>query len=565
MAIKNIDIKIPIPNDFFDFSIDKENKDLLLNQIKNLKLTTDKGTNFDFNIPLPGYLNILSPNELYDCYKILYDNITYVTYKDFLDNLLDCFADFTEHLLEKVKILNEFNKGKLPKYQKKIKIYIKKNYTLATKSCKSISAHALIFYLFKLQYKRFPSSKFVQIVDLDEKMEKYKGNLDFNIFLFIDDGIYSGNQITGAIENLKKSTKLTLNISVISPYISEKFHKIIQKRKKQVKFFFKTIMNNYDSFFEKNNTKHQTFINHVLLPSSTPLYCFEFKMPDNLSFLPHLLNNKLFEVISTYYKTKGLYLDEKSLNTITILKPCINYTELEHNISDNSCPFPYYKPKYYNYKKYIKIKEFIETYMLTKLDNILKEIIKKNIEEITIKFSQILTHEEADKLSKELEDKLSKELEELYKLNKEEHIINEAQINRSKVYTFINKYCMEIPENYPQDYIMYIALNLSYIVNENNRGKLNEYLKSQNMQDISKEMIDIVNNIQKIDTYYKNRKAANDKAADKAADQVVDEAIDGATYKTVDKAAEAAAKTDYIKKYMKYKYKYIHLKKKLKN
>jgi len=114
MAIKNLDIKIPIPNDFFDFSIDKENKDLLLNQIKNLKLTTDKGSS-------PSFLNILSPDQLYDCYKILYDNITYVTYKDFLDNLLDCFADFTEHLLEKVKILNAFNKSKLPKHQKKKK------------------------------------------------------------------------------------------------------------------------------------------------------------------------------------------------------------------------------------------------------------------------------------------------------------------------------------------------------------------------------------------------------------------------------------------------------------
>lgn len=554
MAIKNADIKIPIPNDFFDFSIDKENKDLLLNQIKNLKLTTDDGSNFDFNIPQPSYLNILSPNELYDCYKILYDNITYVTYKDFLDTLLDCFADFTEYLLKLVKKLKDHNLKN--KRNDKIKIYIKKNYAGTTKACKSISAHALIFYLFKLQYKRFPSSKFVQIVDLDEKMEKYKGNLDFNIFLFIDDGIYSGNQITGAIEDLKKNTKLTLNISVISPYISEKFHKIIQKNnklapKKQVKFFFKTMMKNFNYFFEKNNTKHQTFITDILLQYSqysTPLYYFEFKMPDSVSFLPHLLNNKLLEIISTYYKNKALYLDEKSLNTITILKPCINYTELQHDIHDNSCPFPYYKPVYYNYKKYIKIKEFIETYMLSKLDDILKESIKKNVEEITIKFSQILTHEETDKLSKELE--------ELYKLNKEKHILNEAQINKSKVHTFINKYCMEIPENYPQDYITYITLNLSYIVNENNRGKLNDYLKSQNMQDISKQMIDIVNNMQYIDKYYKTRKATDD-AADKVADQVVD--------KAKDKAAEAADKKDFKKKYMKYKYKYTYLKKKLKN
>ena len=514
MSKKNIDIEIPIPNDFFNFSIDENSKEIFLNTLENLKIKTDISKNKD----------LLLPSELSKYFRILYDNLKYISYKEFINILLDCFVDFTEYLLEKVKILNEYNKGKLPKDQKKIKIYIKKNYGPNT-GCKSIHIYSLIFYIFKLVYVKFPSSKLVQIVDFDKNIKKYKGNLDFNIFLIIDDGIYSGNQINKAIIDIKGSTKHKLNISIISPFVSIFFYNKQIQTKTNIKFFYKIIMENSNKLFDYKNSKDKIFIKKFDIKK--PLYYFEFKMPDVLSFLPELLNNKLFDVVLKYYNNENIeltndskILKEEIINKYRILKDCPIYKNneffkksLEENgiIQEfwekaNTCPFPYYKPQFYNYKKYIKISEFIEKYIISYLNETINIDINK--------------------------------------------------INQSKLNEFIDYNCLDKPKDYSYNYFLKIAENLSNTLNETNKDKLDDYLESQDLIEIKKQILNIINNIKQVNEHYDNKNLLKPELAASPKPEL-------AASPKSELAAFLKTKDDsnYFKKYLKYKYKYIELKK----
>lgn len=299
-----------------------------------------------------------SAPDVKDAIKIVLDNIIHIPHKTFIEQI--------EKNLEEVI-------SYIPK-DRPIFLYITSN----NKDKSSYWLYLLINNIVKDKYKEI---NLIQITDFSQVLAN-------DIVLFIDDCIYSGDQmsktISRALEKLKTNKiKDQIKFIVFAPYMSEKGMNLILKAFKQNKILKENIIKiNYIKILPlstylgiedaKNLFKYYNIKdNSVNKELEKYLIYFDHKLADDLSTLPYIFygnvpNKQNLDILVQYEKDFDDFVHDKitekelEIRKETLLKnyvniPLITYCEsmkkdLFNNSLNDSCPVPPYKDKYNDFR-----------------------------------------------------------------------------------------------------------------------------------------------------------------------------------------------------------------------
>jgi len=255
-------------------------------------------------------------------------------------------------------------------------------------------------YTYVQNYIKFKTSSKRKIILINNlEYEKLK-NKDYVIFL--DDCVYSGYQMTETISTLKNINKLSLNLYLLISFISEiglyrifkqfndmpnlknyctidinKTYYIISPiykilTTKQIKL----INNFYANLLDINNL-YLIYFDHKLADTASTITLFYLGIiPNNKNkkllkklnvILYNIIRNKQYNI---YQETYNNFINNNNFDIIPIINNCEKYTK-NLNIWSSKCPYPPYKPGFFDFIKEIKKTKKIKSLSYNKNKSIL--------------------------------------------------------------------------------------------------------------------------------------------------------------------------------------------------
>jgi hypothetical protein len=269
--------------------------------------------------------------------KKLIDNTNYISYIELKRNLSIIINNLIIYILE----------------NKKDEVYIFQN-----KKNKNKSNYWISLYLIDKLIEH--NIKYI-IID-----NTYFNNKEDDIIIFIDDCIYSGEQMSSLIKNftLYKKNKFS-NICLVVPYISSIGKSLLLKYKL---FYYKELNENtstiltdeeiekIEEFYPDEDEILNNFKNKYLI-------YFDHKLADGIStiplfysgVMPTFYNKIILEKLKTESNSdKRLILENKlKSHMIPLITNCEHIRNLD--IADPECPKPPYKLKYSSFIKKYKL------------------------------------------------------------------------------------------------------------------------------------------------------------------------------------------------------------------
>lgn len=292
--------------------------------------------------------------EVRDIVKKIIKNTKHISYIDFTLSL--------------IKITNKFIK--FVKEEKKDKIYVYQN-----KYNRYKSNYWILLFLIDL-FKKMKVN--IEIIVFDTLSNIHHDN---DIIVFLDDCIYSGQQMNSSLLSVFSYTiKTSLNICLLVPYISTIGKDLILNSLKKNKnlnvhlFYYKELKENTSTILNKKEID--------LIESYYPdeddisnnfkdkyLIYFDHKLADGISTLtlfynglnPTFYNKFLLEKMITEkdIHKKKLIENKLLLNLIPLISNCDHIKSLD--VAEPECPKPPYKLNYSKFIKQFKEKKIIKS------------------------------------------------------------------------------------------------------------------------------------------------------------------------------------------------------------
>ena len=276
----------------------------------------------------------LADPEVKEICKKIFDNTDYISFEFFFKKFNKCIKEFLNFIGNKKTIYIFID------IEKQIN---KSNYWLYN-------------YL-----KKYIDIKIIIINNVYNEFLK-----DDDIIIFIDDCIYSGDQMAKSIYSLNNKQKLKLNIYILVPFISNEgknniilnFNKKANRRnycklifpsnynipkiatdiltKKEIKLIEK-YYNGYLYYLEQN---YLIYFNHKLADPRSTITIFY------IGFIPNMKNKLIFKQMNNkqiIFNEFVNYIDIiKSFDIIPVIKNCNNIFD-NLNLWSTNCPHPPYK------------------------------------------------------------------------------------------------------------------------------------------------------------------------------------------------------------------------------